>query len=601
MASWLMTCSLKPVFSLPTIGIAGIFLLGAAACCAGANVIWQLGHPDGDDNEFIVYNSGEFRTSRQIADSPGYNQELKEYFYRVPSAGITASPRMPGGISGGHAGNNSLVCRQVMEWEEEMTAIRELEIVLMPGSRDFRKHRVNPNENMDIDGTDIPRAGLRIEAPDGRVYYRYLPADLEQQLGKDKSVIIRLNFMVSPGANRVTVMETSGDTYGRVYRFDCITLKESDGLRELPPVVEYRPVSGFREGHVYVSDHDAELEIGFSNLLKDRDYQIRVEWLNYFGKAVKTDELSLRGTGAPMPVRLGCPSGETGHFRVRTWIRSGGKALKLQMDQDFIETRLAAFRMIEPLDDVEIERSFIGLCGLTQSAYFDPVIYPRRKWMEQYRAYRRLLQIHHERIHSLMWQFLERKENEFDWEYWDSLMRAEKEDRIWVQLCVLGTPEWLFRKHRPDAKTGHLAHIYFSVPPDLSKWGEVCAMIAQRYRGVVREMELWNEPSEQSHFWHSGTAEDYFKLVKAGSEAVKAAVPEMKIVAESVWSRQLDFSLRLYEMGIGKYIDYAADHYMNDERIRMVKGILNRHGHGDGLLCNEAKSDRVRHAWGTAA
>jgi hypothetical protein len=577
-------------FALLAMGV----LVRAENASDNDGLVWRLGIQDGNSGEFVPYNSGEFRTSKRILDSAGYRREQKLFIYEVPSTGgVIAKPEMPGGISGGHhAGNNTLVTQQEIVWNESLGGWRELEMRLLPGPRDLREHRLRPNENMDIDGTDIVKPALRVEFPDGQAYYRELPADLEMHVQRHGPMVIRASFKAAPGICRIKLTETSGETYGRVYGFDYLELKETDHPVALPPVVEYQSGNGFLADNVFDHRQPAELEIVFRNLQPEKEYLARVDWVNYFNHVSRRETLVLTGTGCPIARTLSCPQGETGHFRVHTTVTEAGRPLALQMGEDRAEIRLAAVRMIAPLSDAEIDGSFIGLCGQGQSSYFDPLTYPPQAQVLAYRNYRRILQIHHERVHSLQWQFLEREEGKFDWDYWDWLLAGEKEDRMRVQLGVLGTPEWLFRRHYPERETSHPRHIYFSVPPDMEKWAATCAMIARRYHGTVAEMGIWNEPSEQSIFWHQGTAEDYFTLVKVAAAAIREANPDMKIVAETVWARQLDFSARLYELGIGKYIDHPADHYMNDDRIRMVNRLLAKYGANQGLLCTEAKCDR---------
>jgi len=560
---------------------------------AAPSVVWQLGTADNSSKEFIPYDCGEFKTSARILNLPGYDRTAKSFMFNVPANGGTiAAPAMPGGISGSHSGNNSIVSRQEIVWDDNGGGWRELEIKLLPGGRNMKNHRLTPNENMDIDGSDIIKAGLRVELPDGKVFYRELPYDLESEIQARGPAVIRVRFQAKPGVNRIELKETSGNTYGRLYGFDYLTLRAVDKGEALPPVIEFTPGKGFMVGQIYDTAHPATIKVSFRNLQPGVRYQARTEFVDYFDQSRDKMEFTPEGKNGMAEKTITCPTGTTGHFRMRTTLTADGKPVKVHMGQNQAETRVVAIRTIAPQTPEEIKNSFIGLCGLTQSPYFDEATYPRRERVERYRAYRRALQIQLERIHSLDWQFLERREGELDWAYWDWLLDGEKADHMRVQLAITGIPEWLFKKGYPDRKTTHLTQIYFAVPPDMKKWGDVCAAVATRYRDRVEEIEIWNEPSEQSIFWQNGTAQDYFNTVKTASEAIRKAVPEMKIVAETVWSRQPEFSVKLYQLGIGKYIDHPADHYMTDERIGMINRMLNRYGTNAGLLCNEAKCDR---------
>ena len=559
----------------------------------GSENIWQLGIGDKSADEFLAYSSSEFKTNPEILKNPGYRAAEQSFTYHVPDRGAIANPQMPAGISGGNSGNLSLVRQQTIVWREKTGGLRELELQIIPaGHKKFQGHRLNPNPNMDIDGMDILRHSLRLQLPDGSVRHEFLPYDLEQYIGKHGPVVVKLTFQVKPGENRITMRETSGRTYGRCYHFDYLALKRAGQPLPKAAVIEISPGRGFLHRSIYDAAKPASVNIDLYNLRPDCAYRARIDFVNYFDRTVKTTTLPVKaGADGHVAIPAPCPEHETGHFRVRVALLENGKPVNAQMGRETAETRIAAVRMIAPFSEQEIDRSFIGLCGLSQCNLFDPYVFSEQERMDDYRAFRRLLQIHHERIHSLDWQFLEKEEGKFRWSYWDAMLDAELKDRIRVQLCILGTPEWLTRKFHPDKQYAHLFDRYNAVPPDMKKWGEVCGLIAARYKDKVREIEIWNEPSEQSIFWYQGTAKDYFELVKTASEAIRKAAPNLKIVAETVWSRQPEFTLKLYELGIGKYIDYPADHYMRDDRIGMINRLLDKVGRNRGLQCNEAKCD----------
>lgn len=63
-------------------------------------------------------------------------------------------------------------------------------------------------------------------------------------------------------------------------------------------------------------------------------------------------------------------------------------------------------------------------------------------------------------------------------------------------------------------------------------WGQFCFRFAERYGDEVPGYEIWNEP-DVKEFW-SGTAEEYYLLLKTCSQAIRAADPAATIVMGSM-------------------------------------------------------------------
>ncbi len=470
-----------------------------------------------------------------------------------------------------------------------------LEIPLLDSKiRNFAGLRLHLSDNYDPDTLDLARYSLRVSLPDGQVTHTYVPYDIELYQQNHGQIVIRAAFKAQPGENRLELRETSGDTYGRACHYDYLRVLRLPRPEANPPTVELEPLSGFIHRTVYDCNRPAELGVNLFNLQPGSVRTVRVRVVDYFDR-VRLDDTRpvLAGPGGRCTLRFACPAGESGHLRATAELLHNGEAATIQMGQKSITRFLFAVRPISPLTDEEIDKSFIGICGLSMgSGLFDPyALRPDAERREtEYRAFRRILQVHHERYHSLSWAHLEQKENEFRWDYWDQIFAREKAERIRLQVGIMCTPEWLLYKYYPERKELKSVHQkLYSCPPDMAKWADVCAKIAERYRDQIADFEIWNEPSEQSLFWYKADAKDYFNLVKSAAEAIRRVAPKANIVAETVWARQPEFWNELYKLGVGQYVDYPADHYMRDDRIRQINQFLDRVGRGKGLICNEAK------------
>lgn len=554
-----------------------------------AEPVWQLGTPDNSSKEFQPYSSREFQTSRQLLESPGYDGKTGTLTFRIPENKLIPSPAMPPALTGATAGNLTPLRRVRLLWQEEKPGFREFEFrILYANDRNYKGHRVTPNENMDIDGMTWVESGVRVTTPGNRMTFQAVPYDVEQFLAKRGTpLIVRIAFPVQAGENVLELAETSGSTYGRVFHFDYLKLAPLDADQRPAPYGEFRAHENFLNSSIYRVGDPALVGLEFHNLEPGRTHNTEVSFVDYRGNVVlkRNAELKPDADGFARAT-IAVPEKLSGHFRVRaTPIGNGAPPL---------ETRIAAVREIEPLSAEEVDLSFLGFSGLDLGMYFPleaSKIDSYRKKFAEYARWQKILQIRHERIHSLCWHFVEPAEHQYFWEPWDQMIESQIANGIRVQLTLLGTPKWLMDKYFPGRKYNHVSEHYFAPPPDMEKWREFCTLVARRYGDRIREFEIWNEVSEQSLFWPKGNAQQYVDLVKNASEAIKAVHPEAKIVAETVWPRQDEFIRQLFELGIARYVDIHADHYVTDTRIANDVALLAKYAPGAPLINNESKME----------
>lgn len=557
-------------------------LLVVPAAAQDSALVWQLGREDGGNSEFLPFSSKEFKVSQAVLDHPGFDRRRHSLVWQVPGAGVIDRPAFPGGISGEGAANASWIAREVLEWQDDGVGGRTFEAVVLPS----RAWRLNPNklnENCDYDdGPRLDRA-LRVRGPGGATAWLPLPY---QPAGP---ATLRLHFTPVAGLNRLELEETSGATYGRCYHWDVLRLhRGAQHAAANPPSLEILPASGFAMGPVWRRGAQPRVSLAVRNLAPGATATL-VASLAPFHGAVETRRLPVAaGSDGAADLGLDLPGDLCGPLRVAARLERDGAALPLQMGLAEVELRAGGVRTIAPLTDAEVDTSLFGLCGLAPTV-FDP--YPDEAFLwdkvTHYRAWRELLQVRHERLHSLYWPWLEPVQGQRRWAFWDRLVAGEHAAGIRLQLALLGQPEWMARTRMPG-KPFLWQGLYGR--PDPEAWAGLCAEVARRWRGQVAEFEVWNEPSAFSLFWSDRTPEAYAELVRRAAAAVRAEAPEMRIVAQTVWSRQLDFCRRLYELGVGEAVDHPAEHYWRDDRLEQVNRLLDRVGRGRGLYCNEAKS-----------
>lgn len=552
------------------------------AAAEGDPLLWQLGREDGRNAEFLPFSSKEFKVSQAVLSHPGFDRRRHALVWQVPGPGLHERPAFPGGISGEGAANASWVAREALEWQDDGEGGRTFEAVVLPSGA-WRFDQQKLNENCDYDDRVRLDRALRVRGPGGATAWLALPYQLAGP------VSVRLHFAPAAGINRIELEETSGATYGRCYHWDMLRLvRGGRGADANPPSLEVLPGGGFAVGAVWQRGGRPRATVAVRNLAPGAAATVVASLTDFFG-ACETRRLPFTaGADGAADLALDLPGERTGALRVAARLERDGAVLPLQLGLAEAELRAGGVRAIAPAAAAEVDGALFGLCGLAPTI-FDP--YPDEAFLgdkvAHYRAWRELLQVRHERLHSLYWPWLEPVAGERRWAFWDRLVAGEHAAGIRLQLALLGQPEWMARTRMPGRP--YLWQGLYGMP-DPEAWAGLCAEVARRWRGQVAEFEVWNEPSAFSLFWSERTPEAYAELIRRAAQAVRAEAPGMRVVAQTVWARQLEFCRRLYELGAGEWVDHPADHYWRDDRLEQVNRLLDRVGRGRGLYCNEAKS-----------
>ncbi len=558
---------------------------------------WQLGTPDNSAKEFQPYSALEFQTSAKLLNSPNYDKKSGTFTFNIPQPGLYGNPDFPAALTGATYGNNTPVHKLKLVWNETSDGFRKFEFRII--AAEYMKsrmaaHRRNPNANLDIDGQTWVESGIKVYTPGKRGAFQIVPYDIERQEKRTgKPLIVKLTFPVKAGENVIELAETSGATHWKICSFDYFKLTPVNEDSRPAVFAEFKNPENFLNSSVYKAGDNAKSGLEIRNLAPESITSGTVEFIDYKGNIAATRNVKLNADADGFArAAADVPENLSGHFRVRFKLTESKKVIA--------ETRIAGVRMVAPLTGEEIDLSFIGVCGIDLGMFVLPDQAPEayNDKFRNYALWQKILQVHHERIHSLCWSFAEPAEHDYRWGPWDRLIKSQTDNDIRVQLAIIGTPKWLMERHFPGRKYKHVGNIYFAPPPDMEKWRNFCALVAKRYGDKVKEFEIWNEVSEQSMFWAGGNARQYVELVKNASEAIKSQRPEAKIIAETMWPRQDEFIRQLFELGIAKYVDVHADHYMTDSRIATIPPMLEKYAPGAVLIDNESQMDTPRNPLG---
>lgn len=119
-------------------------------------------------------------------------------------------------------------------------------------------------------------------------------------------------------------------------------------------------------------------------------------------------------------------------------------------------------------------------------------------------------------------------------------------------------------------------------PRDAGDYGAIAAWLADRYRGRLAGMEIWNEPDHLNEEYFQGPDKPgrYAALLKAADRALERADPKLPVIAGSLVGADGDFLEALYDEGIKGHYDALAVHYydLSLASLRSIRQVQRRHG-----------------------
>lgn len=180
------------------------------------------------------------------------------------------------------------------------------------------------------------------------------------------------------------------------------------------------------------------------------------------------------------------------------------------------------------------------------------------------------------------WSDLEPQRGVWRFEKLDRYLALARRFQIEPTLVLANSPRWA--SARPDEPSGY-GPGKAAEPADLEDWRRYVERVTQRYRGQIRYYEVWNEPSDVTHF--TGSMQAYLDLVRIAAEVVRANDPQARLVAPSVngGGRHLLYLDEFLGKGGAQYVDVIGHHFYlfkghpeNLQRaIRDVKAVMLRH------------------------
>ncbi len=126
---------------------------------------------------------------------------------------------------------------------------------------------------------------------------------------------------------------------------------------------------------------------------------------------------------------------------------------------------------------------------------------------------------------QMPWKEVEPAPGSYNWGFWDDVIGAYAGNGIKVLLSIPKAPDW--------ARPGDDDKSVEGPPADPIKYAEFVGRVADRYRGKVQAIEVWNE---QNLYYEAGgqgrvNPANYVELLKAAYTGIKSVNPDMIVVS----------------------------------------------------------------------
>lgn len=201
----------------------------------------------------------------------------------------------------------------------------------------------------------------------------------------------------------------------------------------------------------------------------------------------------------------------------------------------------------------------------------------------------------------VIWLNIEPKPEAWDFSKLDRLVAMGGLARAEVMYVFGMPPQWA--SARPDEKGLYSKAGDRAEPARLSDWERMIRTVVSRYRGRIKQYELWNEINEGTGFF-SGTPDAMLALQRSAYRAVKETDPGAIFVGPSgvgETEQQIAWFERYLALGAAQHADVISYHFYQPRKapeeilglVRRIRSIMDRHGAGAKPLWNTESGYRM--------
>lgn len=202
---------------------------------------------------------------------------------------------------------------------------------------------------------------------------------------------------------------------------------------------------------------------------------------------------------------------------------------------------------------------------------------------------------------GVKWSDLEPRRGEWNFTMMDYLVDSATRNKVAIRYTLGNTPQWAAA--RPDRSPWGAGGA--SEPADLNTWRAYVRTVAERYKGRIRQYEMWNEPDYSGFF--TGGPEKLAELTRIAREEIKRVDPGALVLSPGITINGLTWLDRYLHAGGAKHIDGVAIHvYFGLPEKAMVRvdnarSLMRAHGIGDLPLIVTEGAPSTRANVGAAA
>lgn len=191
------------------------------------------------------------------------------------------------------------------------------------------------------------------------------------------------------------------------------------------------------------------------------------------------------------------------------------------------------------------------------------------------------------------WPYLEPAPGKWDFAALDRQVSVARAHGVNILLVLAHSPTWA--SSRPNESSSYRPG--FAAPPaERSNWQRYVETVGKRYKGSIKEFQIWNEPSDKGHY--SGSVEQLVEMTCDAYRILKALDDKIQIVSppNAGGGRHIDYLDRFLTLGGARCIDVVSHHFYVPRfgpeamipMIRSVKSVMEKNGVGNlPLWCTE--------------
>lgn len=181
------------------------------------------------------------------------------------------------------------------------------------------------------------------------------------------------------------------------------------------------------------------------------------------------------------------------------------------------------------------------------------------------------------------WAQLEPVRGQWSFAKLDSYVAMARITNVELLLPLAMTPNWASARPQEASayRPGNSAE-----PAKMDDWRAYVTSVGTRYKGKIRQYEVWNEPSDISHY--TGSVEKLVEMTCEAHRILKAIDPNNLIIspASASGGKHIAYLDRFLAAGGKRCIDVVAHHFYVFQKppeamlplIRDVRAVMKKHG-----------------------